>query len=442
MKINLETMEKDKATFEITLPPEDVARGLEGAYRKLVKRVNVPGFRKGKAPRHILERFVGREALQQEALETLVPEAYESAIKELKIEPIDQPTIDDIEIAAGQPLVFKVSVAVSPEVQLGDYQSLHIKEDPVVVIPERVDQELEHLREQHSHLVVEGPESEVKEGHFAVIDYKGYIDGQEFAGGAGEGQLLEVGSHTFIPGFEEQLMGARAGEEREIKVTFPEDYRAQDLAGKEALFKVKIQEIKRRVLPDLDDDLARMVGQFQTLQELREETANRVSKTEKAQARQELEKKVVDAIADMSVVKPPDILIDRRIDRLMAELEDHLKQQGLTLDDYLTISGKDLNTFRQEFREPAEKGVKRDLVIKAVARKEGLTVSEEDIDRYLAGLAGLYRQPIESIMKSLGQGAARERLRESMLMDKTIDHLVEKVTASPENQSARPDQEL
>lgn len=438
MKINLEKMEKDEATFEITVDQDEVERGLEATYKRLVKRVNVPGFRRGKAPRHILERYVGREAFRQEALEDLFPKVYDEAIRELKIEPIAQPNIESVKMEVGEPLVLRVAVAVAPEAELGDYRSLRVEGETVQVTPERIDQELEHLREHHAHLVVESPETEVSKGHFVVLDYKGFLDGQEFPGGSAEGQLLEIGSGSFVPGFEDQLLGMRAGEEREIKVTFPEDYQARDLAGREATFQVKIQEIKRRVFPELDDDFARLVGGYASLQELREDIANRVREAETARVRKELEKKVLDAVVEVSKVDPPAILVEQKIDRVLAELEERLSEQKLTLSDYLKLAGKDLQTLREGFREAAEKSVRRDLVLKSVAKKEGLTVAEEEVDRYLAGLAEAYRQPVESVLKIFSQGQARDRVKEELLLGKTVDFLVDLIGVTKENVGESP----
>ncbi|MCL5045771.1 MAG: trigger factor [Actinobacteria bacterium] len=431
MKANWERIGKCAAQFEIEVDQDTVEKAMDRAYRKVVQKVNIPGFRRGKAPRFVVERFVGREALFQEAAETIIPEAYNEAVKESGLEPVDQPQVDFKEYEKGQPLIFKADVQVKPEVDLGTYKGLEVEEEVPVVSEEDVDRQIEFLRERAAEMVAV-EDGALENGLFAVIDFEGSVDGTPFTGGSGQDYLLEIGSGTFVPGFEDQLIGAKPGEEREVNVTFPEDYRNKDLAGKAAQFQVSVKEVKRKVLPALDDEFARSVSQFQTLQELRADLSNRLREAAEAKARRSNENRIVEMVTAAANTELPEALVDRRIHRMIEDLEMQLRRQGLTLESYQQATGKSHESLHEDFRESAEKSVKTDLVLDAIAKKEGLEASEEEVDAEIEKMAKGYGDQSEAMKKYLSSSDNRDRLREAVRLDKAVKFLAENQKLIPE----------
>lgn len=434
MKVNAARLENHKALLEIEVDANSVGEAIEQAYRRIVKKVTIPGFRKGKAPRAIVERFAGKAALYEEALDILVPRAYQDALEEAGYDPISRPDIELVNFEEGKPLSFKATVEIKPEVQLGEYVDPNLKYEVPEVKSEAVDFQIERLRDSHAQLVVV-EEGEVANGLYALIDFEGFIDDQPFPGGKAEGYLLEVGSGRFIPGFEEGLVGARAGEDREVKVTFPQDYPAQDLAGKEATFKVRVREIKRKELPELNDEFARSVGSYASLQELRDTVENRLKEISAVQARRDFENKVIDSLVDRSQVEVPESLVNRRIDRMVHDLEHRLEAQKVSLDDYLKDSGKSLDDVRNEFRPAAERGVKADLVLEAVAKKEKISAEAAEINAEIDRFSRRYNQPVEVTRKFLMTPENLTRIEDGIIADKTARFLADlnvKAAGGPE----------
>lgn len=408
------TVETDEATFE---------NALDRAFKKVRTKVNVPGFRRGKVPRKIFESRFGVEALYQEALDLLLPDVYEQAVKETGIEPVDRPEIDIEQLEKGKSLIFKATVTVKPEVKLGQYRELEIEEKEFNVTDEDVENELKNMQKQQGQLeAVE--DGEVQNGDHIIFDFEGFVDGEPFEGGKAEKYNLEVGSGTFIPGFEEQLLGLKPDEEKEIHVTFPEDYNAKDLAGKPAVFKVKLHEIKRLDLPELDDEFAQDVSEFDTLEELKADI--RKNLTEKAEQDKEnyVREQVVELASANAEVDIPAAMIQHEIDHMLHQFEHQLSFQGLSLDKYKEFTGMDDEALREQFKEDAEKKVKRSLVLEAIAKAEKIEVTEEDLDQEVKQMAEQMQREEEEIRKLIDAQGGIEGIKEQLLVKKTIDLLV------------------
>lgn len=424
MKATWERLEKNWVQLQVEVEAERLGKAVDQAFRKLVKKVNIPGFRRGKAPRFIFEQVYGKESLVQEALESLVPEAYDEAVDTTGVEPVDHPELDLVSVDETEGLVFKAKVQVKPEVQLGrlsEFENLQMAEGSIDAA--EVERELEVLREQHASL--EPYEEPAAEGHFLLIDFQGFVDGEPFAGGSGEAVNVQIGAGRFISGFEEGLVGARADEEREVKVTFPEDYPAPELQGKEAVFKVKVLEVKHKVLPDLNDAFAAEVSRFQTLQELRSDIENRLKDNAAMKAQQDFKQQVVDAVAGDAQVDIPQPMVERQLDHMLHEFQHTLSQQGLELEQYLQLSGKTIEQVREDLKETAAKRVRTDLVLEAVSKSKDISVTDEEIEAEIEKTAQEYGDNAAEVRRMMAQAANRERLREGLVRQKTIDYLVQ-----------------
>lgn len=425
MKVNLEKIEKNVAALEIEVDQEKFAEAVEKAFRKLAPKVNVPGFRKGKAPRAMIERKLGKEYIWEEAMDFIVPEAYFEALQETKTEPIDRPKVEVVQLEDGKPFIFKAIVEVRPEVKLSQYIGLEAEKQAVEVSDEDVAKELDRLRERHAQLV---PVEEGAAGmqDITVIDFEGFVDEEAFPGGKGTDYSLELGSGSFIPGFEEQLVGAKAGEEQEVKVTFPENYQAAELAGKDAVFKVTVKGIKRKELAVLDDEFAKDVSEFESLEELKADIRNRLEKEAAKRADHALKDGLVDKVVTASEVEIPDTMIEQRIDSMLQNMNQRLSMQGLSIEDYLKYSGTNVENLRNDYRERAAKDVKVDLVLDAIAKAENIGVTDEDIDARVEEMAAQYKQEPGVFRQWMENGGNLEPLKKSITIDKTVDFLVEK----------------
>ncbi len=375
-----EKIDTNKVCLEIEVPVEEVSDALDKAYRIVVKKVSVPGFRKGKVPQKILESRYGPEILYEDALEILVDPNYSKAVKECQLEPIDKPELELVQMEKGKPLIFKVTVDVKPEVELGDYQGITVEQEKKEITAEDVERYLGSLREQHARLVTL-EDGEICEKDLAVIDFSGTIDGEPFEGGAAENYSLEIGSGSFIQGFEEQLLGAHKNEEREVKATFPEDYAQEELRGKDAVFHVTVKEIKRPQLPDLDDDFVQeLTEEFSTLEEFKADVENKLKENLENREKIDLESKLIEKIAAESKVDVPEVLVERELDNRLAEFEYYLRMQGLNLEQYGQLIEGGLEKIRAEQRGEALKHAKANLVLDAIIKKEALEASDEEIE--------------------------------------------------------------
>ena len=423
MSVKWEKLEGNEGVLTVEVSAEDFTLALDEAFKKVVKQVSIPGFRKGKIPRGMFEQRFGVESLYQDALDIILPTAYPNAIDEAGIEPVDRPEIDVEQIEKGKNLIFTAKVTVKPEVKLGEYKGLEVEKLDDTVTDEDVDNELKQLQERHAELVVK-EEGAIENGDTAVLDFDGYVDGEAFEGGAAENYSLEIGSGSFIPGFEEQLVGLETGAEKDVEVTFPEEYHAENLAGKPAVFKVKIHEIKTKELPALDDEFAKDVNEeVETLEELKSQTRSRLEETKKSEAENNLRDTLVEKAAEGVEVDIPNALIDNEISRMMQEFEQRLQMQGMNLELYFQFSGQDEEALKAQMKEDAEKRVKFNLTLEAIAKAENIEVSDEDVEAELAKMAEMYNMPIENIKQALGGNA--EGLKEDLKVRKAIDFLVE-----------------
>lgn len=422
LKATAERLEKNRVALQVEVEAERVDAALERAYRKLVSRVNIPGFRKGRAPRKIVEARLGKEALYDEALDDLIPAAYREALEVTQTEPIDQPRLYDVEIEEGKPLRFRAEVEVKPEAELGEYKGLEVEKLVEQVEEKDVDHILEHLREDHSELVP-ADRQEVQRGDFALIDFEGFIDGEPFSGGAGKGYLLEIGSGRFIDGFEEQLIGAKVGEVTEVKVTFPADYRAESLRGKEALFKVTVRELKVKRLPELDDEFAKDVGDAETLEELRAKIRKDLEQAAAERAEREMRDKLVRIVRDNSVVDAPEVLVEGELAEMVNEFARSLVYSGIDPQAYFSRPGRSIEDLKNELRPEAVGRVKARLVLETIAKREGIVVQPDELEARIEEIAS-GRRDVDAVRKELQDPDRRAALRESLLLEKVVDFLV------------------
>ncbi|PAD21736.1 trigger factor [Terribacillus saccharophilus] len=414
---------KNEGILTITLSPEELDGALDQAFQKVVKQVQVPGFRKGRVPRKIFEQRFGVESLYQDAIDIVLPGAYMNAVEETGIEPVAQPDVDLEQIEQGKELIFKATVAIKPEVELGDYKGLEVEAEDTTVTDEDVEKEIDALRNRQAELVVK-EEGTAAEGDTVVIDFEGFVDGEAFEGGKAENHSLEIGSGSFIPGFEEQLVGKESGSESDITVTFPEEYHAAELAGKEAVFKVKIHEIKAKELPELDDEFAKDVDEeVESLDALREKTKNRLQEEKTTAAENNKREQLINLATDNAKVEVPDAMVDTELDRMVREFEQRLQMQGMTLEMYAQFSGQDEAALREQMKEDAGKRVKTNLTLEAIAQAENVEVTDEDVNTELEKMAEMYQTDKEQLTQMLGGNT--DAIKDDLKFQKAIDVLVD-----------------
>ncbi|MCF6460486.1 trigger factor [Clostridium sp. Cult3] len=422
----LEKKENNKATFSIEIGEDKFEKAIQKAYLKNRNIFSVPGFRKGKVPRKIIEMNYGEGIFYEEALNSLLPEAYDEAIASLELEPVDTPEVDIEQLEKGKPIIVKVEVTIKPEVTLGDYNSIEIEKVEYNVTDENVDMELKAIQEMNGR-IIDASDRETKEGDVLNIDFEGYIDEKQFEGGTAENQELTLGQNTFIEGFEEQLIGKKKGDIVDVKVTFPEDYFEESLRGKEALFKVTINEIKEKELPTLDDEFAKDVSEFDTLEEYKQSIRERLEKEAKEKEKIEIENKTVEKLVELSEMDIPEVMIENQVENEIGEFDYRLRMQGLNIEQYLQLTNSTIDDFKDQVRPVAEKRVKADLVLESVAKAEKLEATEEDIEEELEKLAKEYNQEnVDKFKEDMKKGDL-EYLKTGIIRDKTIGLLVSNI---------------
>ena len=422
MSAKWEKHEGNTGTLTIEVPAEQVNAGLDKAFKKVVKEINVPGFRKGKMPRQMFEQRFGTESLYQDALDFILPDAYANAVEEAGINPVDRPEIDIETMEKNKPLVFTAKVTVKPEVQLGEYKGLEVSQQDAEVTDEEIENQLKENQERLAELAVKEDEA-IVEGDTAIINFEGFVDGEPFEGGQGEDYSLEIGSNSFIPGFESQLVGAKSGEEKEVEVTFPEEYHAAELAGKAATFKVKINEVKSKELPELNDDFAKEIDpEVEGLDALRTKMKETLTAEKKTNADAQLRDELVQKAAENATIDIPQAMVDSETDRMMSDFEQRLTQQGMNLDLYFQFSGQDEAALREQMKTDAETRVRVSLVLEAIAAAENMEVSSADIDAELEKMSSQFNMDLEQIKTALG---GTEMLENDLRMQNTVEFLVE-----------------
>lgn len=426
MKATMEKIENHKVVFEIEVPQTEVAKAVEKAYRKLADKVNIPGFRKGKTPRNILERHIGKDAILDEAFEILAGPAYGAALEENNIEPVSRPEIDVVTLAEDKDLVFKATVIAKPELTLGQYKGLKIAEKAAEVTDEQVNAEVETMRKSHGKMVVaEGVA--IADGDFAIIDFEGFVDGVAFAGGEGKAHPLQIGSNSFIPGFESQLVGVKAGETVDVKVTFPTEYHAADLAGKDAVFKVTVNDVKRQELPELDDEFVKDVSEFNTLEELKADIKNKLEVAATEKAAHEFRNEAIKQAVENSTVDIPEIMVEERISKMIEDLSANMERRGMNLADYMKYMNTDMNAIRENYRESAVAGVKTDMLLESIVRAEALEVSVEEIDAEIGVIAAGYGADIADVKAIIAEQGRMSFVVDSILRKKAAQLIIDSV---------------
>lgn len=422
MAATWEKKEGNEGLLQVTVPAEEVDKALDKAFKKVVKQINVPGFRKGKVPRQIFEQRFGVEALYQDAVDILLPQAYSEAVVEKGINPVDQPEIEVTQIEKGKELKFDATVTVEPEVELGEYKGLEIEKQNTEVTDEEVENTVQQRLESMADMVVK-EDGKVEEGDTVNIDFDGYVDGEQFEGGQAEGYDLEIGSGMFIPGFEEQLVGLSTGEEKDVEVTFPEEYHAEELAGKDATFKTKINEIKTKEIPELDDELANELdSDANTVDEFKANLRKQLEETKANQAEDAKKEEAITKASDNATIDIPDAMIKTEQDRMLQEFSQRIQQQGLNLETYYQISGQSEEDLRNQMAEDAEQRVKTNLTLNAIAEKEDIQVSEEEVDKELETMSEQFNISVEDIKNTLGN---TDIVKNDVRIKKVIDLLVD-----------------
>ena len=426
MKVELIKQEGTKVSFKLTVDNEKFESAIVKAYNKNKGKYNIPGFRKGKAPRKVIETHYGKGVFYSDAIDIVFPEVYPAAIDELKIDPIDMPSIDVEEISKDNGLVLLVDVEVKPEFQLGDYKGVEVEKVDETVNEDVVNAKLDEMREKGSRLV--SVEREIANGDTANIDFEGFDGEVAFEGGKGENYDLVIGSGSFIPGFEDQLVGKKAGEEVEVNVTFPEEYHAENLAGKPVVFKVKVNDVKVKELPELNDEFAADTTEFNTLEELRADVRAKAEADAKEAAKNELRNRVIEKVVANTEVEVPEAMIKHEIENQMMELNYQLQYQGFGMEQFLKMTGKTMEEFKAEVaasrREEALRNVKTSLVIEAIAKAEGVEVNEEEVNAEVQKMADAYNMTVEQVKGALRATDLKD-MEGQLKIRKTIDLLVE-----------------
>ena len=425
MSVKVENLEHNMAKLTIEVSAEELEKALNKAYNKQKNQISVPGFRKGKVPRAMVEKMYGAEIFYEDAANELMQQTYPSAIDESGIDIVSRPTVDVVQIEKGKPFIYTAEVATRPEVTLGKYMGVTVTKIDTTVTDEEVEAELENQRNTNARTVTV-TDRPVKEGDTAVIDFEGFVDGVAFAGGKGENHPLEIGSHTFIDTFEDQLVGKNVGDELDVNVTFPEQYQAAELAGKPAVFKVKINEIKAKELPELDDEFAQDVAGVDTLVEYKEEVKKNLTEKKEAEARKTKEDEAIQKIIDKSKMDIPEAMIQTQCETMVNEFAQRIAQSGLSMDQYLQFSGMTVDQLMEQVRPEAESRIKSSLVLEQIAKDENIEVTDADIDAEIEKMAAAYGMEADKLKEYMGD-AEKESMKKDLAITKAADLVMENI---------------
>lgn len=423
MSVQVEKLEKNMAKLTIEVAPEELEKAIEGAYQKNKSKISVPGFRKGKVPRQMIERMYGKEVFYEDAVNALIPEAYEKAVDECEEEIVSAPKIEVAQVEAGKPFIFTAEVALKPEVKLGKYKGVKVEKADTEVTDEEVDKEIDKERESNARNI-DVTDRAVKDGDIVTLDFEGFVDGTAFEGGKGENYPLTIGSGTFIPGFEEQLVGAEIGKETEVNVTFPEDYQAEDLKGKAAVFKCTVKEIKEKELPALDDEFASEVSEFETLAEYKADIRGRLEERKAKAAREAKEAAVIEEIIKDSDMEIPEAMIETQQRQMIDEFAQRIQMQGLTLEQYFQFTGASYDQMIEQVKPQAEKRIQSRLVLEAVAAAEKIEATEEDYEEELKSMAEAYQMEVDKVKELLPEKSVQQ-IKEDIAVKKAAEFVVD-----------------
>lgn len=418
MSVQVETMEKSMAKLTVTVSADEFEKAMQEAYLKQKNKIAIQGFRKGKVPRAIIEKMYGPAIFYEDAANAIIPDAFEDAAKESGLSIVSRPEIDVTQIEKGKDFIFTAEVALKPDVTLGEYKGIEVEKTDTSVSDEDIENEINRVLEQNAR-TVDVQDRPVKEKDIAIIDFEGFMDGEAFEGGSGKDFNLTIGSHSFIDNFEEQLIGASIGDEKEVNVTFPENYQSKDLAGKPAVFKVKINAIKEKELPEMDDELVKDISEFETVDEYKEDVKKRLSEEKEGHAKRVKEDAVVEKIIENSTMELPEPMIDTQVNQMANEFVRNIQRQGLSPEMYFQYTGVSQEKFMEELRPQAIHRIKTRLVMEAVVKAEDIKVSDEEYDEEVNKMAGSYRMEIEEMKKMLDDEA-----KENIILDLSIQKAI------------------
>ena len=407
MSVQVEKLEKNMAKLTVEVPAENVEKAIQGAYNKMKKSINIPGFRKGKAPRQLIEKMYGKEVFYNDAIDAMLPSAYSDAVEECGEEIVSHPQIDVVQIESGKPFVFTATVAVKPAVELGEYKGIQVEKAPIEVKDEEIEAQITKEREANSRTVTVDDRA-VAQGDIVTLDFEGVVDGVAFEGGKGENYDLTIGSNTFIPGFEDQLVGAEIGKELDVNVTFPEEYGAKDLAGKAAVFKCKVNGIKVKELPAVDDEFAQEVSEFDTLDEYKADIKAKLLKEKEDEAARAKEDAVIGKIIEGAKMEIPDAMVEYQTRQMLDEFAQRIQSQGISLDQYFQFTGLTEEKYMEEMKPRALQNIQSRLVLEAVAQAENLVAEEADIEEEIKKMADMYKMEADKIKELLGERQMEE----------------------------------
>lgn len=433
MSVQVENLEKNMVKLTIEVSAEELEKALQAAYMKEKSKISIPGFRKGKVPRMMVEKMYGPEIFFEDAANMLITQEYPKAVEESGADVVSRPEIDVTQIEKGKPFIFTAEVAVRPEVTLGEYKGVTVTKVSNTVTEEELNEEIDRERKSNARTITVEDRA-IAEGDTAVIDFEGFTDGVAFEGGKGENHSLVIGSHSFIPGFEEQLIGKNAGDEFDVNVTFPEEYHAQELAGKPAIFKVKVNEVKAEELPELDDEFAQDVSEFDTLAEYKESVEKKLVERKEAEGKRAQENEAIDIIVEASQMEIPDVMIENQIQSMMEDFANRISQSGLSVEQYMQFSGTTAEQMMEQMRPEALKRIQSTLVLEEIAKKENIEVSEEDVDAELEKMAGMYGMQADQLKEYMGESE-----KESMKMDIGIQKAIELIMEHAQIKEADPE---
>ena len=422
MEAKMEKIDVNIVKFEVKVEADKFKEALTRAYKKNVKKFNVPGFRKGKVPMSVVKKYYGIEVLLEDAVNFAIEGSYANVLKENNVRPVDFPKVEVVQAEEGKDLIYTAEVTVYPEVELGAYKGLNVEKKTYEVTEEEVAAKLKEMQEKNAR--VEVKEGAIENGNIAVIDFKGFIDGVALEGGEGHDYSLEIGSGSFIDNFEEQLVGAKAGDKVEVNVTFPENYGKEELNGKPAKFEVEVKEVKAKELPVLDDEFAKEVSEFETLEALKEDTTKKLEEANTARAEREYEEAILRAVVENAKMDIPAVMVEQEIDRMVQNLAQRLQYQGLTLEQYFQFTGTDAEKMREYMKENAETKVKTELVLEALQKAEKMEVLDEELKEKASEVAKLYGANDEKMVELLLQNQ-REALVADVMTSKVINFLKE-----------------
>lgn len=419
MSLQLEKLEKNMAKLTIEVPAEEFEKAIEQAYQKNKGRISLPGFRKGKAPRKMIEKMYGTGVFYEDAANIVIPRAYDEAVKECEETIVSRPSIDVTQIEAGKPFIFTAEVALKPEVTLGEYKGVEVPKTEIEVTEEEIQAEVDKERENNSR-TIDVDDRGVEKGDLIKLDFDGSVDGVPFQGGKAEDYPLTVGSGSFIPGFEDQLVGAKIGEEMEVKVTFPEDYHAEELKGKEAVFKCTVKEIKVKELPEADDEFAKDVSEFDTMEEYKADIKKNLTEKKEAEAKKAKESAAVAKVVENATMEIPDAMIDEQVRRMADDFTRRIESQGITMEQYMQFTGMDAEKLVEQMKPEALKRIQNSLVLEAVAKAENIEISDERLDEEIAKMAESYKMEADKLKELMGD-YEKDQMKNDLAIQAAVD---------------------